>query len=51
MKLEAVDIISAIGLTGCIILLAMGRDSFVAATITMIIGYYYGHRRKKENQK
>lgn len=49
MKFETVDYISVITLAGCIVLLVLGRDSFVAATITAIIGYYYGHKRKAEN--
>lgn len=44
-----VDVISVILIIACAVLLYQGKDSFVAATITGVMGYYYGHRRKIEN--
>jgi len=43
-KIYPRDIIAAIAIIFCFSLLMQGIDSFVAATITLIIGYYFSRR-------
>jgi hypothetical protein len=45
------DILAALILVGCFILLALGIDSYVSSTITLIIGYYFGRRTDAEVSK
>lgn len=42
------DIIAVLVLAGCFYLLYLGIDSFVAATATAIIGYYFSKRVYEE---
>jgi len=46
IDIKPIDVISLVILIGCFILIALGKDGFVAATITLIVGYYYGHKRE-----
>jgi hypothetical protein len=47
-KIYPRDIIAIIVLMFCFTLLAMGKDSFVSATTTLIIGYYFSKRVYEE---
>jgi uncharacterized membrane protein len=49
MKFEPVDCIAIIAIVISFILLYFGVDHVVPAVITMIAGYYFGHKRKQEN--
>lgn len=44
-QIEARDIVAIFVIVGCVILLAMGRDSFIAALLALVVGYYFGYRR------
>lgn len=44
-QIEARDIIAVIVIIGCVILLAMGKNGFIAALLALVVGYYFGYRR------
>jgi len=44
-QIEAKDIIAIVLIIGCIILLGMGKDGFIAALLALVVGYYFGYRR------
>lgn len=44
-QIEARDIIAMIVIIGCIILLALGKNGFIAALLALVVGYYFGYRR------
>lgn len=44
-QIEARDVIAIILIIGCLILLALGKNGFVAALLTFVVGYYFGYRR------
>lgn len=50
-KLEPVDIVAFIVLVGGLILISLHIDGIVGGAVTLIVGYYFGHKRKKENGK
>jgi len=43
-KLKPMDLIAIITIIGCFILIFYQRDGYVAATLTLITGYYFGKR-------
>jgi hypothetical protein len=45
MNIKPRDVIAAIALLGGGLLLYKGVDGFVTATVTLIIGYYFGRRQ------
>ena len=52
MKIQKIymrDIIALVALLGCGFLLYKGMDGYVAATATLIIGYYFSKRVYEEN--
>ena len=40
------DLIAMIVIIGIFILIAMGRNSYLYPMLTLILGYYYGHKRE-----
>lgn len=50
-KLEPVDIIAVLLLISCLFLKYKGLDGGVTTTVAVIVGYYFGHKRKAENNK
>jgi len=48
-KIEPVDLIAIVVLVCGFTLMALHIDSVVGAAITLIIGYYFGHKRKNES--
>lgn len=40
----ATAIIAVVGLIGGFILITLGHDGYIAASMTLIIGYYFGNR-------
>lgn len=47
-KLEPVDIIAIICIVGGFILMACHIDTVVGGVVSLIAGYYFGHKREKE---
>ena len=45
------DVIALLVLAGCFVLIGLGVDSFVSATITLIIGYYFAKRQEMEDRR
>jgi len=50
-KLEPVDVIAIIAIVGGFILMSLKIDTVVGGVITLIAGYYFGHRRRKEDNE
>lgn len=44
-QIEARDVIAVVLIVGCVILLAMGKDGFIAALLALVVGYYFGWRQ------
>lgn len=44
-QIEARDVVAIFVIVGCVILLALGRDSFITALLALVVGYYFGYRR------
>lgn len=44
-QIEARDVIAVILIIGCIILLGIGRDGFIAALLALVVGYYFSARK------
>ena len=43
-QIEAKDVIAIIVITGCIVLLALGKNSFVTALLAFVVGSYFSYR-------
>lgn len=43
-KLKPMDLIAILTIIGCFVLLFFHRDGYISATLTLIIGYYFGKR-------
>jgi len=43
-QVEPRDIIAMILIIGCVVLLGMGKDGFIAALLALVVGYYFGYR-------
>lgn len=50
-KLEPVDLVAIICIIGGFILIACKVDTVVGGILSLIAGYYFGHKRKVENGK
>ena len=48
-KFQPRDVVALVVLVGCFGLLWMGRDGFVAAITTAVVGYYFSKRVYEEN--
>ncbi len=44
-QIEPRDIIAVVVIIGCILLLALGKDGFIAALLALVVGYYFGFRK------
>lgn len=44
-QIEARDIIAIVIIVGCVILLAMGKDGFIAALMALVVGSYFSNRK------
>ena len=44
-QIEARDLIAVITIVGCVILLAMGKDGFIAALMALVVGAYFANRK------
>jgi len=47
--IHAKDVVAVIVLVGGFVLMAMGKDSFIAALTAMVVGYYFSKRVYEEN--
>ena len=43
--IQAQDIIAIVVIIGIFFLIATGRNSYLYPMLTLILGYYYGHKR------
>lgn len=50
VKITSTDIIAAILIMGGLYLKLQDKDGMVTAFITLIVGYYFGHKREYEKQ-
>ncbi len=41
-KFQPTDIIAIVVIIGCFVLIYYNKDGFMSATLTMIVGYYFG---------
>lgn len=48
-KIEPVDIIAIFSLAAGFILMAFHVDTVIGGLVSLIIGYYFGHKRKIES--
>lgn len=44
-QIEPKDLIAIFVIIGCIVLLALGKNGFIAALLALVVGYYFGYRR------
>ncbi len=44
-QIEARDIIAVIIIIGCVVLLALGKDGFIAALLALVVGNYFANRK------
>jgi len=49
-KFEPVDFIASLTLVAGFILMALHIDTVVGGLVTLIVGYYFGHKRQRENK-
>jgi hypothetical protein len=50
-KVEPVDLIAVICIIGGFILMACHIDTVVGGIVSLIAGYYFGHKRERENEE
>jgi len=48
-KIEVVDVIAIICVIFGFLLMAFHIDTVVGGVVTLIVGYYFGHKRSQEN--
>ena len=44
-QIEAKDVVAVFVIIGCVVLLALGKNGFIAALLALVVGYYFGYRR------
>jgi len=50
-KFEPADFVAVICIVGGLILIGCKIDTVVGGLVSLIAGYYFGHKRKEENDK
>ena len=50
-KFEPADFVAIICIVGGLILIGCKIDTIVGGLISLIAGYYFGHKRKEENEE
>ena len=45
-RLRGIDVVGIVAIIGCFTMIGLGKDGTVLAILLIIVGYYFGTRRK-----